>query len=691
MENVMKIGIDLGTTNTVVSYVKSDGRYEYVKFGGKPICPSVLYIQDSNNIVVGNKAVKYATSKPKKIIKSAKTHMGENSFVYPTSADGLDFDIRLTPTDVATYVLKEVKKAVSRLPEAEDSTIEAIITVPAYFSTNQTGETYKAGVDAGFKVKRIITEPVSAAVGYVTENIEDDARIFVVDFGGGTLDLTILKYSKSTQEYTTEFLDGDNRLGGDNIDQCIVNYFKSIILDDINLDLTDLKSSGLSYDEYWEAISKLNDEAIRCKLALSDDEDFDVEVPDIFPLPNGDMYTFELYITREEFEEQCQPVFSRLENLINKLIRESNISINDISRILLVGGSCFIPKVKEIVESIFDREVYIDGDLSKIVALGACIVANQDLNALNLTENISHDFGVEVSGNKFSTIIARNTPVPCKQVKRYAPVVDNQESIQVNVYERSASINANDNDINKCEFFGSIDFSDFQKGKKEDVRVDIEFSFDVSRKLTVNITNVQTGKVTTIALDKKSKPIMHNATKPMDIFLLIDSSGSMHGTPLEEVKSASNKLISDMIDLSIHRMGIIKFDDLHSEVMVSKLTSNRKDLINSLDRIYTGGCTYIANAFRLAVKNLNNDKRVPIIIMLTDGEAHDPEATIEVTKQAKAKGIRIITIGAGKGFNKKFLTKISSNKNGIVDTYKIDNMSQLVETFENIMVSLQEV
>jgi len=493
-----QIGIDLGTTNTVVCYEKN-GRPEFLKFGNKSLLPSAIYIEEDNKIIVGQKAISKGNLKPERLIKSSKTHMADNDFVYPDSQWGLSFGLKLTPTNVAEYILKEVKNTLIKRGICEpDEEIETVITVPAYFESNAIKNTLDAGENAGFKVTRIITEPVSAAIAYITDNVSENSQIFVADFGGGTFDITFLKYTESTHNFDTIAPPGgDNHLGGDNIDECVMKMFIEYILDDTGKDFSSQKKSGMTDSEYRRIYSSLYDQARLTKHKLSDYEEYEASIADLFRFDDGRIYHFVLNVNRGEFDRYCEPIYERIEKLIKKQISENNIDVAQTQKILLVGGSCYIPKVKNIIEGIFKGKKAISDDLSNVVALGAYLVSSEP-GLVNIVEKIAFDLGIEIvdKNNKsltvFDTIIPRNTPVPCTKQKTYTTVFNNQKVVDVNVYERGGNISLSDKDLKKCNFYGSLSFDGFKTGKAGEPKINVEFEFDKNRILNVKVLDERT-------------------------------------------------------------------------------------------------------------------------------------------------------------------------------------------------------
>ena len=343
------VGIDLGTTNTLACYLKR-GRPDLIRFPGSgKMIPSVLYVDESGDISVGQMAKKSGVMNPLNVIRSSKTYMADAKKVW--KINGKVF----TPTDVAAEILKEVKAQIlKKLKCPPETKVNAVITVPAYFTGNQKDETKKAGKLAGLNVLQIITEPMAAAVAAVRE-LELDDKVFVVDLGGGTFDISVLKADHRSHTYRALDISGDRKLGGDDFDTLLYEYLIGIIQDDLGLDLSDQKISGLDHNEYYFMIGRVREAAENAKIDLSNETTCQIDLPNLFNY-RGRNYDFSTELTREEFNDICQPLFDKITSRIKKFIETSDkFKLNEISTIILAGGSCYIPKVREDVEKIFGK------------------------------------------------------------------------------------------------------------------------------------------------------------------------------------------------------------------------------------------------------------------------------------------------------------------------------------------------
>lgn len=665
---VKKIGIDLGTTNTVVSYIEN-GKFKYLYFNAKDSLPSAILYRN-NKIDVGEKAVKRSVIHSEQFIKSSKTFMGDHEKEW--NIEGKKY----TPTEVATEILIKVKNEAQKV--FADEQLEAVITVPAYFNSNQREETKKAGENAGFIVKQIINEPVAAAVAY---GFEDDinGQIFVVDIGGGTFDVSILKVLPG--EFESVAIEGNSKLGGDDFDQIILEKLYKEIRMSTGVDLESFDSAGLSKEEYTQACQKLVIEAEEAKKTLSSINRVEIDIPALFVL-KGAPYNFSTVMSRDEFEEEAKSLFTRIKRTIRKCLDDANISPSEIDKVILVGGTSNIPIIKEFVEEEFGKKPYADRDLAKLVAMGAALVADSDDDSIILRDIIAHSLGIEIEGQRFEKILLKNMRYPTKQSKLFTTTYDYQTEVDICIFEGENSENVEEN-----TFYGSFVLPNIQKAKKGIPKIEVEFAFDNNQTLHVTAKDITSGSKNSMSLSlEKGIRKERKQAHPNDIALLLDRSGSMSGSDIIEAKKACLALVNSMIDFSINRVGFITFDT-HSNIL-SPLTNDKNKLIREIQDIHVTGSTNMAAAFENADKVLRDSKNSKIVIMVTDGAPDNASSAVTNANKLKINGIRIITIGVGSGVNSGYLMELASNPE---DYYFVTNMNQLQDIFEKITNSLQAV
>ena len=679
MSEIIQVGIDLGTTNTLVS-VMNKGKMKCLKFGRSEMLPSVLYVNEDGSIEVGEKAQAKGVIDPNNRIKSSKTWMGD--FYKTWKFDGLE----VTPTLAATEILKTVKANVmKRLKVEEGTTIEAVITVPAYFTSNQIDETRKAGQAAGFKVTRITTEPMAAAIAYGA-NLATDDKLFVIDLGGGTFDISVLQVNYENNVYDNLAVDGDKKLGGDDFDETIFKYFNQIIQEDLEIDLSSLGTSGLEYGQYYSMQGRLLQAAERAKVELSESDEAEVLVPNLFTY-EGEEYNFETRLSRAKFDSLCAPLYKRINQTITDMIKRENIDIKGIGRVILVGGSCYIPAIKENVEKIFNQKVYTDMDLSTLVVTGACILANSQtgVEKVQVNDIISHSLGIEVvgeNGQELSRILLKNRKYPATEAEIFTTTFDYQEVVTINVYEGE-----DEKDLTKNEFYGSFTLEGIEKAKKGVPQIEVTFNFDESRILEVTAKDLTTSACKKVTM-KKGEKIISGEQSPIDFMLLIDASGSMSiGGRMDEAKKACNKLIEEMIDLSVHRLGLVDFTSRAE--LICGLTQDENKLLDTVAHITTGGSTNMHHAIKIANNELKSSINDKVIIIVTDGRPDNNEEAKAMAKVSKQSGIRVITIGVGNDIDRELMKRLSSvSETNQVEFYQINNMNKLAETFKTIINSL---
>lgn len=678
------VGIDLGTTNTLACYLKK-GKPDLIRFPGSgKLIPSVVYVDEEQNVTVGAKAKKYGMLDPNNEIRSAKTYMGD--FNKKWTCNGKTF----SPTDVATTVLSEVNKAIIKKMKCDENTqINAVITVPAYFNSNQTDETRKAGERAGFNVMRIVTEPMAAAIAAVKE-VELEGKIFIVDLGGGTFDLSVMEADQSTHSYRALDIDGDRHLGGDDFDKKVYDYFISIIEDDLGLDLSDQKKSGLEYNEYYSMVGRVRAAAEQAKIDLSDEPDTDINIMELFNY-NGKNYDFKITFTRDEFDDICKDLCDKVISRIKKFIFQSDkFGLKDISKVILVGGSCYIPYIQTEVEKILNMPINKDMDFSTMVAIGAYFVASSEKGgmAINVQDILSHSLGIEIVSKEtnksiLSKLLLKGEAYPCSRSGEYTTVYDNQKVISINIYEAGSDCE-NIDDIDKHDFYGSFNLDGIEIAPRGVPIIDVTFSYDKSRCLTVKAKDRKTGVEKEIKIEKGTKAIAGKQQNPIDFMLLLDTSGSMYGRALTEAKKACNALLDEMVDFSVHRMGLVTFDSIVRKL--SGLSKDKERLKSYVSDIKAQGGTDMVAALQIAYGELNKSKNEKVVIIVTDGDPNSIADTLNYAQNLKSANMRIIAIGVGNGINTGFLERLA-DKN---DAYKLNNMSELRKTFKEVILKVTE-
>ena len=488
------LGIDLGTTNTVCYSFKNS--LEVLKFRGKELLPSVLYYKDGK-LVVGSNAKKKATQYPKNVIMSSKTFIGDDKKVWSIQ------DEEFTPTDVAKHILYEVVREAKKKDNVDKC--KAVITVPEYFTSRQYKETREAAESAGIEVIELLSEPIAASIAY-SMNEEKNKNIFVIDVGGGTFDVSILKIENN--KFTTLSTGGNRKLGGDNFDQVIVNECMKKIRKENGINLSSLEKSGLDEIIYYQVMTKLLFECEKAKIELSSLEETDIIIPSLIPV-NGDSINFNIHITRDEFDEKSENLLDEIELTIRTCLYEAKYEAEDIDKVIMVGGSSNIVAVNDVVKDIFNKNTYSDKDFSKLVAKGAAIKAAiesgyastfvRDGEAPIIQDILSSSFGIALANKKYSIILEKGTEYPCESSRIYTTIKDFQECVKVQIYEGEDTENLeNDN------YYGSYEHRNIERALEGEPSIKVTFSFDKNKILNVSSVDLNTySKVDDFSIDVK--------------------------------------------------------------------------------------------------------------------------------------------------------------------------------------------
>ena len=664
----LDIGIDLGTTNTVVSFLKN-GSFEQLKFRNKDSLTSTMLFVDQK-LTIGEIAKRKSVLYPNNYIKSSKTFMGDSDKKWE-----IDGEI-YTPTRVATEILKEIKKNISKY-NSNISDVRAVITVPAYFTSTQIDETKKAGLAAGFIVERIITEPVAAAIAYGIDD-QVDQTLFIVDIGGGTFDTSILEVKKS--EFKTRAIDGDSKLGGDDFDNHILEALLKFIRKDQGVNLSSYDKSGLNEDEYRKAYQALVNKSEEVKIELSEFESTSIEIANLF---SG--YNLSMEMTRDEFEKISSITIDKIKRTIQKTLDDNGFLPANIDKVVLVGGSSKIPVVREFVTTLFNKKPYSDRPLDKLVAMGAAILAHESQTVQNkivIRDIISHSLGIEVVNDRFSPILEKNSEYPLSKAQMYTTVSDFQTHLDVNVFEGEDEKNVENN-----SFYGGFTLSDIERSYAGVPQIEVTFEFDINRILKVTAKDLNTNSENSqdIDIDKAEKKKITPKQMPFDIALVIDVSYSMNGYPLEKAKDACKSMVSEMIDLSAHRIGLVEFESYATTLC--RLTQDHQTLTRAISSLHCKGGTDIKEGLKVAEEELFSTREVVnkgLVILVTDGDSAEVPA-INQAVEMKNSGIRVVSIGVGHGVNERLLRSISTPD----DYFQIDTVDKLQEIFQRISFSLQ--
>jgi len=459
------IGIDLGTTFSAVSVMEGGVPKIIKNTEGHNTTPSVVSIEE-DKIVIGDVAKRGAVANPKGTIRSIKRLMGTKKM---TKVGEKEY----SPEQISAMILKKLKKDAEEYLGHEVT--DAVITVPAYFGDAQRNATKDAGIIAGLNVKRIINEPTAAALAYGLEE-EHDHTILVFDFGGGTFDVSILELGGGVFEVKST--SGDNYLGGDDIDNALIDYIVEEFKKENDIDL----SSDLVI------LQRLRESAENAKIELSSSKKTKIAIPYIITNDDGAKH-LDIDLTREKFEEICAPIFERLKAPITQAIKDAKSP--KIDKVILVGGSTRTPKVQEIVEEMTGMAPDHSINPDEAVSLGAVIqgaIISGDIQDVLLLDVTSLTLGIEVSGGLKSTLIDRNTTIPTKKSETFTTTVDYQDAVTINVLQGEREFAVDNQSLGTFELTGILPVP------RGIPKVEVTFDIDTNGIVNVSAKDLGTGK-----------------------------------------------------------------------------------------------------------------------------------------------------------------------------------------------------
>ncbi len=464
------LGIDLGTTNSVVSYMQDDGKWKVIPNPEGPnTTPSVVAFKPNGEEIVGFAAKRQLLTNPD-TVASIKRKMGTNEKVHIACLNK-DF----TPQEISAKILAYMKKY------AEDNLGEkiskAVITVPAYFNDSQRQATKDAGQIAGLDVVRIINEPTAAALAY-GEDSDKDEKILVYDLGGGTFDVSILEIADGTFEVISTA--GDNHLGGDDWDNALAAYIHKEITAQYNVDLTKDKM----------VCQRLKEEAEKAKISLSSQLQTVISLPFLAMGPTGPI-NFEMNLTRAKFEELTRDLLRRTEEPVRRALQDAHIDSSKLNQVILIGGSTRMPAVLDIVKRLTGKQPNISVNPDEAVSVGAAIqggVIRGDKKDVLLLDVTPLTLGIETMGGVLTPLITRNTTIPTTKSQVFSTAEDNQPSVDIMVYQGERPM-ARDNKL-----LGSFRLDGIRPARRGQPRIEVTFNIDVNGIVNVKAKDLDTNK-----------------------------------------------------------------------------------------------------------------------------------------------------------------------------------------------------
>ena len=493
------IGIDLGTTNSCVAVIEGGEPTVITNSEGSRTTPSVVAFTKDGERLVGQLAKNQAVTNPDRTVISIKRHMGSD---YKVDIDGKKY----TPQEISAMILQKLKT------EAEgylgEKVTDAVITVPAYFTVSQRLATKDAVLIAGLNVQRIINEPTAAALAYGIDK-ENEQKIVVYDLGGGTFDVSVIEIGDGVQEVLATA--GNNHLGGDDFDQRLIDYFVAEFK----------KSDGIDLKNDKFAMQRLKDEAEKAKIALSNAPSVNVNIPYITADATGPKH-LNVQLTRAKFNELTADLVEATMGPFKQAISDSGLSMNEIDKVLIVGGSTRIPAVQEAVKKYTGKDPFKGINPDECVAMGAALqggVLNKEVTGLLLLDVTPLSLGIETAGGVCTRMIERNKTIPTKHSQIFSTYSDNQPSVDINILQGEREF-AKDN-----KSIGTFRLDGIAPAPRGIPQIEVTFDIDANGIVNVSAKDLGTGKeqhISITASTNMSKDDIDKAVKEAEAFAAED-------------------------------------------------------------------------------------------------------------------------------------------------------------------------